>query len=117
MNRSNEPIAWSLFGAGGMILAFLAPAMIVISGFLLPFYFASSSQAVYVGLSQFFANPFAKLAFLAFVALSLYHAAHRLYHGLHDLHVHGPGPAMLVLFYGGATVLSGICAILLLRLP
>jgi len=116
MSRSNEPIVWSLFGAGGMILAFLAPAMIVITGFLLPFYFADRPQDVYRGMSQFLANPFAQLFLLAFIALSLYHAAHRLYHGMHDLHVHGPRIAMLLLFYGGATVLTGICAILLLRL-
>lgn len=116
MRRSNEPIVWSLFGAGGMALAFVGPAMIVTSGFLLPFYFADTPEGVYRGVIQFLTNPFGKLFLLLFVALTLYHTAHRLFHGLHDLHIYGPRAAMLLLFYGGATLLSGICAVLLLRL-
>jgi len=104
--RSNEPIAWSLFGAGGMVLGFLAPAMIVISGIIMPFVFADNPQAVYQGAIALLATVPGKLFLLVTIALPLYHCAHRLYHGLHDLHIQGPKALMLGIFYGGATVLS-----------
>ncbi|MBN8494323.1 MAG: fumarate reductase subunit D, partial [Burkholderiales bacterium] len=30
MKRSHEPLAWLLFGAGGMLAALLAPALVLI---------------------------------------------------------------------------------------
>lgn len=115
MRRSNEPIAWSLFGAGGMVLALLGPAAIVVSGLLLPFYFADSPQDVYRLTDRLLTHLAGKLFVFLFVALTLYHTAHRLYHGLNDLHVRGPRMAWATLFYGGATLLALVCGALLLR--
>ena len=36
MKKSNEPIWWSLFSAGGMIAAMVFPILIIITGFLIP---------------------------------------------------------------------------------
>ena len=36
VRRSNEPLFWSLFSAGGMLAALLAPALIIVTGFLVP---------------------------------------------------------------------------------
>ena len=116
MRRSNEPIAWSLFGAGGMVLAFVGPAMLVITGLLLPLIFAQDPGRAYAAVSGTLSGPLAKLFMLLFVSLSLYHTAHRLYHGLHDLHVEGPRALLLSVFYGGATLLTLLTGFLLYRI-
>ena len=36
MKRSHEPIFWSLFGAGGVLSALLAPILIFITGIIAP---------------------------------------------------------------------------------
>lgn len=108
--RSHEPIAWSLFGGGGMTLAFLTPGLMVITGLLLPFFWFDNLGAAYTVIHIALAHPIGKLLMLVAIALPLYHTAHRMYHGLHDIHVEGPEPWMLLLFYGGATVLSAITA-------
>ena len=49
------------------------------------------------------------------ISLFLFHAAHRIYHGLHDLGVHaGTGP--MVVAYGGALLGTLAAAVLLLGL-
>ena len=108
--RSHEPIVWSLFGAGGMVLAYLTPALVIITGFLLPLLAGSEPEATFVLVREFLQGWFAKIAVLAIISLQLYHAVHRIYHGLHDIHVHGPEILMLIIFYGGATVLTVLTA-------
>ncbi len=114
--RSHEPIAWSLFGGGGMVLAFFAPALIIITGILLPFVFAGDPRSVYVSAIAMASHPLGNVFLLVIIALPLFHTAHRLYHGLHDLHVHGPILFLQLVFYGGATLLSLFAGFLLLRL-
>ncbi|MEH6472206.1 MAG: fumarate reductase subunit FrdD [Halopseudomonas sp.] len=109
--RSHEPIAWSLFGAGGMVVAFIIPVLALISGLLMPSWPADSLYQNLLGLTQ---SWLGKLALLAVISLTLYHCAHRIYHGLHDLHVEANQTLMLVLFYGGATLCSAVCAGVLL---
>jgi Fumarate reductase subunit D len=36
MKRSDEPVYWLLFGAGGVVAAVLLPVMILITGLLVP---------------------------------------------------------------------------------
>ena len=36
MKRSNKPIFWSLFGAGGMLSALIGPMLIFITGISVP---------------------------------------------------------------------------------
>ena len=111
--RSHEPIAWSLFGAGGMVVAFIIPVLALISGWLMPSWPAESLYPNLLSLAQ---SWIGKLGLLAVISLTLYHCAHRVYHGLHDLHVKANPAAMLMLFYGGATLLSALCAGLLLMI-
>jgi fumarate reductase subunit D len=34
--RTNEPIFWSLFGAGGVVVAFVLPMLILLTGIAYP---------------------------------------------------------------------------------
>lgn len=105
MRRSHEPIAWSLFGAGGMLLAFIGPGLVLTTA-LLPWLAPDDPAAIYAAAGAVLANPVGKLLALACVALPLFHTLHRIYHGLHDLHLRVPKRAMQLLCYGGATLLS-----------
>lgn len=83
MARSNKPIVWGPFAAGGTLTAFLAPALIVAT-------LAASLDAVPAGLSYdtlhaFAANWLGKLVIAGVLIPSLWHAAHRLRITLHDL--------------------------------
>ena len=94
MKRSNAPIFWSLFGAGGMLAALVGAAFVVLTGFVLPR--ATLDYATVVAL----ARHGAPVVFVV-VALFLWHAAHRIFHTLHDLGVHAGALAKTVC-YGGA---------------
>jgi len=111
--RSHEPIVWSLFGAGGMVVAFISPWLIVITGLLLPLGLVSEDVLAYQRVLEFVQSWWGKLFLLVVISLQLYHAVHRIHHGLHDLHIEGPPVIMATLFYGGATLLSLMLAVLL----
>lgn len=111
--RSNEPIAWSLFGAGGMVVAFVTPALILISTLLVPLGLADSTLLSYDNVLNLINTGWGALALFIAIALQLFHAAHRIYHGLHDLHIAGNDTLMLLVFYGGASALSLLTGVLL----
>jgi fumarate reductase subunit D len=116
MKRSNEPVFWALFGAGGMLSALVAPVLLFITGIALPLGWllppAAWNHARVLALAQ---HPLAKLVALAVISLFLFHACHRLLHSLHDLGVH-TGRAAALAFYGFATVATVVTAALLLHI-
>ncbi len=114
--RSHEPIAWSLFGAGGMVVAFITPVLILISTLLVPLGLADSALLSYANVLNLLNTGWGALAIFIVITLQLFHAAHRIYHGLHDLHLKGNATLMLLVFYGGASVLSLVTGVLLLTL-
>ena len=103
MARSNKPVVWALFAAGGTLAAFVLPAVIfsltlgVALGWV-PLDTLSYERAV-AGLKL----PLAKLAAFAVVALILWHAAHRLRITARDLGIYADGVVMLI-FYGIAVL-------------
>ncbi|HXV09238.1 MAG TPA: fumarate reductase subunit FrdD [Burkholderiales bacterium] len=114
MKRSNEPIFWSLFGAGGMLSALVAPILIFITGIIAPIGLWMPSQALdYSRVFGFAQHWIGKLLVLAVISLFLFHAVHRIYHGLHDLGIHAGTGAMAVA-YGSAALGTLIAAWLLL---
>lgn len=114
MKRSNEPIFWSLFGAGGVLSALVAPVLIFITGIIAPIGIWMPRQALdYRRVLGFAQHGLGKLLILAVISLFLFHAAHRIYHGLHDLGVHA-GTGAMVAAYGSAAVGTLITAYLLL---
>jgi len=85
MAKSNKPIVWGLFAAGGTLTAFLLPALIVLT--LLAALGHAPEGLSYARLHSFAAHGLGKLVLIAFVILSLWHAAHRLRVTLHDFGV------------------------------
>ena len=114
MKRSHEPIFWSLFGAGGVLSALLAPILILITGIITPIGVWMPPQALeYSRVLGFAQHWLGKLLILAVISLFLFHAAHRIYHGLHDLGVHA-GAGTMAAAYGGALLATLATAYLLL---
>jgi fumarate reductase subunit D len=114
MKRSNEPIFWSLFGAGGMLSALIAPILVFITGIITPVGLWMPPQAFeYSRVLGFAQHWIGKLLLLAVISLFLFHAVHRIYHGLHDLGVHA-GTGAMVAAYGSALAGTLIAAYLLI---
>ena len=114
MKRSNEPIFWSLFGAGGVLSALVAPILILITGIVAPIGVWMPHEALdYPRVLGFAQHWLGKLLILAVISLFLFHAVHRIYHGLHDLGVPG-GTGTMAAAYGSAAVGTLITAYLLL---
>jgi fumarate reductase subunit D len=114
MKRSNEPIFWSLFGAGGVLSALVAPILIFITGIIAPIGLWMPGQALaYSRVLGFAQHWLGKLMLMAVISLFLFHAVHRIYLGLHDIGVHA-GTAARVAAYGSALLGTLISAYLLI---
>jgi fumarate reductase subunit D len=85
MARSNKPIVWGPFAAGGTLTAFLTPALILLT--LLVALGHAPDLLAYERLHAVAGHWLAKLAFVGIVFLSLWSAAHRLRITLYDLGV------------------------------
>jgi fumarate reductase subunit D len=106
MAKSNKPIVWSLFAAGGTLAAFLAPVLVLL--FLLAALGHAPGLLVYSQLHAFAAHWLGKLFLLAVIVLFLWHAAHRLRVTLHDVGLRQDFIVAVVLYLVAAvgTVLS-----------
>jgi fumarate reductase subunit D len=104
MKRTNEPVFWSLFGAGGVLSALLGPILILITGIIVPAGIGIPPEAMaYPRMLAFAQSWFGKVVLLAVISLFLWHAVHRIYHSLHDLGIHA-GTGAAVLCYGFALI-------------
>lgn len=102
MKRSNKPIFWSLFGAGGMLSALAGPALVFITGIAVPLGWLLDKRALsYERVLAFAQSGWGKLALLLVISLFLFHGCHRMYHVLHDFGIH-VGPGLKALFHGFA---------------
>ena len=114
MKRSHAPIFWLLFGAGGMLSALFGPVLVFITGLAVPLGRPLPSTFMTYPRMMAFAQHWVGKGFLfAVVALFAWHAAHRIYHSLHDIHVH-TGWAAKLACYGTAMVLTLVAAASLL---
>lgn len=116
MKRSNEPIFWSLFGAGGMLAALIGPALVFITGIAVPLGLLYATDTMsYANMLAFAHNWLGKGFIFAVVALFSWHAAHRIAILMHDFGVHAV--FLVKLFtYGGALVVTVVAANALLRI-
>jgi fumarate reductase subunit D len=76
MAKSNKPVVWFPFAAGGTVIAFFIPVIVLLT-------FLAALGHVPTGLTYdklhaFAANGLGKLVILGVVALSLWSSAHRL---------------------------------------
>ncbi len=110
MKRSNAPVFWSLFGAGGMLSALLGAMLVFLTGFALPLGWLLPREAFSHARVLAFAQHPLGMAFLFLViALFAWHAAHRIFHSLHDVHIH-TGVVARLLCYGTALVMTVVAA-------
>ena len=116
MKRSNAPIFWLLFGAGGMLAALFGPVLVLVTGLAVPLGAASTGGPMsHARMLAFAQNPLGKAFVFAIIALFAWHAAHRLFHSLHDLGLH-TGTAAKLACYGSALVLTLAAAAALLAI-
>lgn len=90
MARSNKPLVWSLFAAGGTLAAFLMPVLVFV--LLLAGHGSAPVGLDYESMHNFAAGWLGKLILLVIVALPLWHAAHRLRDALHGLGLRADKP-------------------------
>jgi fumarate reductase subunit D len=102
--RSHEPIFWSLFGAGGMLAALVLPALIFITGIAGPLGWLPDGSLGFERLTGFAGSVIGGFSVWLVISLTLWHAAHRIYHSLHDLGVHRGLKIYKVACYGAALV-------------
>lgn len=116
LKRSNAPIFWALFGGGGMLSALVGPMLVFITGIAIPFGLLLPEDAMsYPKMLAFAQNWLGKAFVFAVIALFLWHAAHRIFHTLHDVGIHA-GIAARLICYGSAFVATVVSAYVLLGL-
>lgn len=114
--RSHEPIFWGLFGAGGMLTAFISPAMILITGILVPLGLMGDNTLSYDQVHGFATSWYGAVIVLILIALPLWHTLHRIFHALHDLGIHKGRDVQQVLCYGFAFAVTVFVGTLLLQM-
>lgn len=110
MKRSRAPIFWLLFGAGGMFAALLGVAMVWVTGLEPSLHLLTRSGSFdYSRVAGFTSHVLVKLFLFAAASLFAWHAAHRIFHSLHDVGLPN-GTFSKLLCYGtafGITLVSG----------
>lgn len=101
----DEPLWWGLFSAGGVCFAVFLPAVILFIAILLPLGLLPAEALSYERASKLLFSVPGFLFVGAVVCLPLFHAAHRLRHGMFDISV-GNDALNKKLMYGGAALLS-----------
>lgn len=96
MAKSNKPIVWGPFAAGGTITAFVTPVLILLT--LLAALGHPPALLGYEKLHAFAANWLGKLVLLGIIVLSLWHAAHRLRVTMHDFGVRSDTLVAIVVY-------------------
>lgn len=96
MAKSNKAVFWFLFAAGGAVVAFIMPVMVLVTGLGPLGVFESAFQ--YETMHGFISNWLVRLIMFGILTLMLWHAAHRLKVCAHDFGLRAEGPAAMVLY-------------------
>ena len=112
--RSNEPLVWLLFSAGGVVSAMLLPVHLLLFAIAFPLGWLNGPG--YEKLLIILRHPVTRLYLLVLCSLPLFHWAHRfrftLYDGLQIKHLN---ELINVFCYGGAIVGTAVAMVLLWR--
>ena len=104
--RSNAPIFWLLFGAGGMLSALFGTALVFLTGIAAPMgWLLGPDFMSYPRVLAFSQHWLAKGFIFAVVMLFAWHAAHRIKCSLHDVGI-PVGPAAKLVCYGMAMAIT-----------
>ena len=116
MKRSNAPVFWLLFGAGGMLSALLGAMLVFITGIAVPLGWPLPSDLMsYPRMLALAQTVTGKGVLFVVIMLFGWHAAHRLLHSLHDLGLRTGAVAKLAC-YGSALAIMLTCAAALLSI-
>lgn len=114
--RSNAPFFWLMFGAGGMLSALFGTALVLITGLATPLGIGLKPGFMdYARMMAFAQNFIGKGFVFVVIALFAWHAAHRIFHSLHDVGIHS-GTMAKLLCYGSAFVMTLVAAYSLLHI-
>jgi fumarate reductase subunit D len=114
--RSNAPVFWLLFGAGGMLSALLGTVLVFVIGLAVPLGWPLPADLLsYPRMLGFAQHWLGKAALFVVVSLFAWHAVHRIFHSLHDVGIHAGALAKLVC-YGTALVVTLVAAASLLAI-
>jgi len=110
--RSNEPILWVLFSAGGVVAAFLVPVLLFF--LFLAFPLGWITPPSYEGLLALVRLPITRLGLFVLCFFSLFHWAHRFRYTLYDgLQIKHLNQLIFPFCYGGAIIGSALAAYVL----
>jgi len=113
MAKSNKPIVWGPFAAGGTLTAFLTPALMLLT--LLAALGHAPDLLAYERLHAFASHWLAKVALAGVVFLSLWSAAHRLRITCYDLGIRAD-TVVATIVYAGALAGTGASVLYLARI-
>ena len=116
MAKSNEPILWLLFSAGGMISAMLFPILMVITGIILPYILSGDLIELLNQIHLNLKNTFVKIVIFFVISLPFFHWAHRFRFTLVDIGLKQISFLISILCYGGAVTGSVATVIILWRI-
>lgn len=108
MARSNKPLVWGPFAAGGTLTAFLTPVLVLVT-------LLQPSGLSYEAMHALAAHWAGKIAFAGVIGLSLWSAAHRLRITAYDLGVRADALVAAVL-YSATLACTGVAVYYLLKL-
>ncbi len=89
------------------------PALVVVTGFALPYWIGDTSEAAYGQLEETLSAWFVRLPLMAVIGLSFFHCGHRIRHTLTDMGVRAAPALLWVVCYGGAMAGTAAAMIIL----
>jgi fumarate reductase subunit D len=104
--RSNAPVFWLLFGAGGMLSALAGTMLVFLTGIAAPLGWPLGPDVMSYPRMLAFSQHWVGKGFV-FVVITLFawHAVHRIFHSLHDVGIR-TGTAAKLVCYGGALAIT-----------